>query len=261
MIKVGHDFLGNICVLKFPTKTTNKEKKDYAARLMKERPNVTTILEKTEKVKGRLRTLTTRHLAGKKTKEAFYREAGCMFKLNIDSCYFSPRLSNERLEIASKIKDGDRVLVLFSGVAPFSIVIAKHSRVRKIISVELGRECSRYALENVKKNRLLDRIDIIQGDVGKLDKLLKRYGEIKFDKIVMPRPQLKDTFLKYVWKFCKKNTEIYYYDFGRDAEEIVERVLKEAKKAGKNIRIINFKKAGEIAPYKYRWRVDIRVLN
>ncbi|MFH1711375.1 MAG: methyltransferase domain-containing protein [Nanoarchaeota archaeon] len=257
MIKAGYDFLGNVAILKFPEKTKSKEKKEFAKKILKERKNVETVLEKAEKVHGRLRTITTKHLAGKKTKEALYCESGCLFKLNVDSCYFSPRLSNERLEIAGKIKKNDKVLVLFSGVAPFPIVIAKHSQAKKVVAVELGRECFKYALENVKLNKLYN-VEIIQGDVKKIDKLIKKE---KFDLIVMPRPQLKETFLKYIWKFAKKNSRVYYYDFGKDAEEIIDKVILEAKKSKKKIKIFNFKKAGEIAPYKYRWRVDVRVMN
>jgi len=257
MIKAGYDFLGNVAILKFPEKTKIKEKKEFAKNILNERKNVETVLEKAEKVHGRLRTITTKFLMGKKTKEALYRESGCILKLNIDSCYFSPRLSNERLEVAGKIEKNDNVLVLFSGVAPFPIVIAKHSQAKKIVAVELGRECCKYAKENVKLNKL-SNVEIIQGNVKRLDKLIKRE---KFDAIVMPRPQLRETFLKYIWKFAKKGTEVYYYDFGKDAEEIVDKVLLEAKKARKKIKIFNFKKAGEIAPYKYRWRADLQVLN
>ena len=257
MMKAGYDFLGNIAILKFKNEK-EKEKKEFAKKLMKERKQVSTVLEKVERVKGKLRTIKTKHVLGKKTKEALYRESDCVFKLNIDSCYFSPRLSNERLEIAARVKQNDRVLVLFAGVAPFPIIIARHSKARRIVAVELGKECCRYARENVRLNKVLDRIEIIQGDVKKLDKLLGK--DIRFDRIVMPRPQLKETFLRYIWKFCKKNTEIYYYDFGKDAEEIIERILKEARKARKKIRITGFKKAGEIAPYKYRWRADFRMV-
>jgi len=257
MIKAGYDFVGNVAILKFPEKTKIKEKKEFAKKILSERKNVKTVLEKSEKVHGRLRTINTKFLLGKKTKEALYCESGCLFRLNVDSCYFSPRLSNERLEIAGKIKKNDNVLVLFSGVAPFPIIIAKHSQAKKIVAVELGRECCKYAAENVKLNKL-HNVEIIQGDVKKLDKLIKKE---KFDAIVMPRPQLKDSFLEYIWEFAKKGTKVYYYDFGKDAEEIVDKVLLEAKKSKKEIKIFNFKKAGEIAPYKYRWRADLQVMN
>jgi tRNA (guanine37-N1)-methyltransferase len=245
---VGFDVLGNIAILKFPDKTSAKEKKKEAARILSE--SITTVLEKREKVKGRLRTIKTNFLAGKKTKEALYRESGCLFKLNIEKCYFSPRLSGERLEVAGKIKRSDKVLVLFAGVAPFPIVIAKKTGA-KVVSVELGKECSKYARENVKLNKL-GNVKIVQGDVKKLGKLIEKG---KYDKIIMARPQLKDTFLKYVWSFCKKGTEIFYYDFGKDVNVILKKIEKEAKIGRMRIKIFEFRKAGDIAPYKYRWLV------
>jgi len=77
----------------------------------------------------------------------------------------------------------------------------------------------------------------------------------------MPRPQLKETFLKEAFEIVKKKGEIFYYDFGEDVEKILERIKEEARKARKKIEILNVKKAGEIAPFKYRWRVDLRVLS
>ena len=87
-------------------------------------------------------------------------------------------------------------------------------------------------------------------------------GKERFDVIVMPRPQLKDTFLKQAFGFSKKGTRIFYYDFvevGKE-KEIVEKIKDEAKKARKKIKILRKKKAGEIAPYKIRLRVDFKII-
>jgi len=67
-------------------------------------------------------------------------------------------------------------------------------------------------------------------------------------------------FLNYIWNFAGKGTEIYYYDFGKDIGEIVKKVELDIKRSGKKVKIIGFKKAGDIAPYKYRWRVDLKIL-
>lgn len=250
-----YDIIGNIAILKF-RKESLRSKKKIALNLLREHKNISTVLEKVEKVSGRLRTIKTRWLAGIKTKTAFYRENGCVFKFDIEKCYFSPRLASERLEIAEKCRKNDSVLVLFAGVAPFSIVIAKKSRC-KVVSVELGRECHKYAVENVRLNKL-SNVEIIQGDVKKLSRLLKKNE--KFSKIIMPRPQLKETFLHYVWKFTKKGTEIYYYGFGDDAEQVTEEIKDSAILDKKKIKIFSVKKAGDIAPYKYRWRVDLKLV-
>ena len=248
-----YDVIGSIAVLKFD-KATKKEKKKLALELLKQN-NIKTVLEKTEKVKGRLRKYKTRFLGGIKTTETLHKENACWFKLDVDECYFSPRLSNERKEVANKIKQGDKVLVMFSGVGPYSIVIGKLSKAEKVISIELARSCNKYARENVEINKL-DNVEIIQGDVKKIIPKLKQ----RFDVIVMPRPQLKQSFLKQAFSVSKKGTRVFYYDFGRDVGEILKRIYLESKKAKKKIKVERVKKAGEVAPFKYRWRVDLKLV-
>lgn len=254
-ISKGYDVIGRIAILKFKEGEKLKERKEIAKRLLETHGNILTVLEKMEKVKGRLRTIKTRFLAGQKTLETLHKENNCIFKLNVETCYFSPRLSNERLEVAKKIKSSDKVLVMFAGVGPYSIVIAKLAKPKKVVSIELGKSCCSYAKENVKLNKL-SNLKIIQGDVKKKVPKLKE----KFEKIIMPRPQLKDTFLKEAFQVSKKGTEIIYYDFGKDLDEILEKINRDSTKYKKRVKIEKIKKAGDIAPYKYRWRIDLKVL-
>jgi tRNA G37 N-methylase Trm5 len=78
----------------------------------------------------------------------------------------------------------------------------------------------------------------------------------------MPRPRLKESFLKQAFKLSKKGTKIFYYDFSKASEvkKIKEKIEIEAKKAHKKIKFLGTKKAGEIAPYKIRIRIDFKVL-
>jgi len=294
------DVLGNIAIVNFPRDFKLGAKKKFAEKLLKEHKNIKTVLEKSGRVKGRLRKPTTRHLAGEKTKEVLYKENDCVFRFNVDTTYFSPRLSNERKEIASLIKKNEDVLVMFAGVAPFSIVIAKKSKARRVVSNEINREASKYAKLNVERNNVKDRVEVVQGDIKKWVEKLREKGVVsvggnekmppfsasrkereenrglpRFDVIVMPRPQLKDTFLEQAFMLSKKGTRIYYYDFCRVGEAplgvpqstefrgkdlIVEKIKKEAERDKKKIKILKVKKAGEIAPYKIRVRVDFKIL-
>jgi len=201
--------------------------------------------------------MQTKYVAGEKSKEALYRENQCSFRFNIDKTYFSPRLSNERKEIAGKVKKKDEVLVMFAGVAPFSIVIAKKSKAN-VVSNEINRQANKYAKINVDLNNLKDKVELVQGDIKRIAPKLKK----KFDVIVMPRPQLKESFLKEAFKLSKKSTRIYYYDFCKQGEinDIVEKVKSEAKKSRKKIKILNKKVAGEIAPYRARVRIDFKIV-
>jgi len=248
----SYDVIGNIAILKH-----DKNNKKLAKKILRQNKNIRTVLEKKEKVHGRLRTIKTKFLAGEKTKEALYKENNCVFRLNVESCYFSPRLSEERKEIAAKIKKKGNILVLFAGVGPFACVIAKNNPKTSVVSVELGRECCKYALINKRMNKL-DNLDVLQGDVKRILPRLKE----KFDIIVMPRPQLKDTFLKEALKAARRGSLIYYYGFSREDElpAVEKELYDEAKKIRKKIKILKVKKTGEIAPYKYRFRIEIKVL-
>lgn len=252
-----YDVVGNIVIVKFGRDEKAGAKKKFAVSFLKEHKGVRTVLEKSGKFSGRLRTQATKWIAGEKTKEVLYKENGCVFRFNVDSCYFSPRLSSERLELARKVKRGERVLVMFGGVAPFAIVIAKGSEAGEVVSVEIGRECSKYALDNVKRNRLGGRVSVVQGGVRlRVPKLSGR-----FDRIVMARPNLDDSFLDVALGKVKKGGVIHYYGFylEEDVGRLREMVREAGEKARKKVRILGVKKAGEIGIGKFRYRVDFRV--
>lgn len=257
-----YDILGNIAIIKGERKT--EEEKIKGAEELLKKPGVKTVLEKLGNVKGRLRTIKTRHLLGEKTLVACLKENRCLFKLNVETCYFSPRLSNERQLISEKIKKTDRVLVMFAGVGAYPIVINKYKRPRKIIAVEIGKECCRYFKENMKLNKMnAFEIEIIQGDVKKKinKEFVEKFG--KFDVVVMARPNLRESFLKYGLMASKKGTRLFYYGFCNDDEvdEMVDELKKESDALKRKIKIIASEQAGEIAPYKHRYRIEIKVLN
>ena len=114
---------------------------------------------------------------------------------------------------------------------------------------------------NVELNKLKEKVILFPGDIKKVwSKIKSQYKS--FDVIVMPRPQLKETFLKEAFKLSKKGTKIYYYDFSDvdKVNNVTERIKEEAKKFRKKIKILKIKKAGEIAPGKIRVRVDFKIL-
>lgn len=259
----SYDIIGDIAIVKF---NKGEKKKNFVRELLKQK-NIKVVLEKADRIKGRLRTAKMNYLGGEKRKETLYKENGCKFLLNVETCYFSSRLSEERKRIAGKIKWKDRVLVMFGGVAPFSIVIAKLAKPREVVSIEISRACNIYAKKNVILNKT-ENVKIIQGDVKRI---IKKGGLIvngtlaplQFDKIVMARPNLNESFFKYALNVSRKGTIIYYYGFCHvdEKEKMLNKLLEEAKKEKRKIKIKRVTRAGDIAPYKYRYRVEIGVLN
>lgn len=212
------------------------------------------------KIKGKLRLPELKWLAGQRIREVLHRESGCLIKLDIKSCYFSPRLATDRLEIAKKVKPNEKVLVMFAGVAPYALIIAKHSKASSIYCIELSKVACKYAKANVELNKFRN-IEILQGDVVKVAGQLAKKG-FKFDRILMPRPQLKKTFLEAAFKLAKPGTWIHYYDF-KPIEEwpgaTIKAIKQAAAKAGEKIKIVGSKKVREIAPYKIHGRVDFKL--
>ncbi len=256
------DIIGDIAILQRKEgkkekkgKIERKKEKAFAKNLIKKHKNIKAVYTR-EKISGRLRLPKLRWLAGSKKTETTHKESGCLMKLDIKKCYFSPRLSHDRLEIAKKIKSGEKVLVMFSGVAPYALVIAKHSKAKIIFCVELSRAATKYAKENVMLNKF-DDIEVLQGNVKKIIPKLK----MKFDRIVMARPQLKETFLKEAFLAAKKGTIVHFYDFLRKEEfpKATAKITEISKKTKKKIKILNYKKVREIAPYKYHVRVDFKI--
>ena len=251
-----YDIIGNIAIIKSEGKT-NSQKLRQAKELLK-RPFIKTVLEKSTDIKGRLRTFKTKYVAGIKTLETIQNENNCRFKLNVETCYFSPRQGNDRKLIASKIKRKDNVLVMFSGIAAYPIVIYKTKKPNHITAIEISRECNKYAKENLKINKIPeDKMTLIQGDVK------KKMPKSKFDVIMMARPNLKTTFLEQALQVSKKNTKIFYHGFCHqdDLNKLKRELLDEANKLKRKIKITKTAKAGDIAPYKYRYRVEIKVLD
>ena len=249
----SYDILGNIAIIKGEGKT-KKEKLAEAEKLLKI-PVVKTVVEKVGNVKGRLRTISVRHVAGEENLITRHIENGCVFKFDVEKCYFTPRLSNERKDIAEKIKKKDKVLVMFAGVGIYPIVIKRIKNPVKVVGVELGRECCKYFNENLKLNKVKEGVEVIQGDVK------KKTPDEKFDVVIMARPNLKDSFLEWGLKACKKGGKIFYYGFCNvnEIDSLVEELVKEGEELGRKIKVLRVKKCGEIAPYKFMWRIEIKV--
>lgn len=255
---VDYDVMGNIAIIRNEKKTLKQKKIDAKKILL--RPGIETVLDRVTNVKGRLRTIKVRHLTGVKNLISLYRENACSFKFNIETCYFSPRLSNERQRISEKIRMKDRVLVMFSGVGIYPIVLYKYSKPEHIVGIEIGRECVKYFKENLKLNKIpKGKISVVSGDVKK--KVDSSLG--KFDVVIMARPNLKETFLKYGLKACKKHGILFYYGFCKDSEveTMISDLIKEGRELGYKLKLIEKKFAGEIAPYKHRIRCEFKVMS
>src|SRR3989344_5046820 len=153
------DIIGDIVIIEIPDLLIRKEK-IIANAILKMHKNIKVVVKEIGAHSGEFRLQKVKVIAGVKRKETEYKENGTRMRLNVEKTYFSPRFGTERLRIASLVEAGEEVLVMFSGVAPFPLVIAKNSKASLIYGVEINPDAHKYAVENVKLNKMDSKIKV-----------------------------------------------------------------------------------------------------
>ncbi len=254
-LKTAFDVVGDIAILEIDD-TLKKKEKIIADTLLNLHKNVKVVCKKVGIHEGEFRLQNVKILAGEKRKETEYRENNCRFVLDIEKVYFSPRLSTERKRISECIVDKESVLVMFSGVAPYPLVISKNSPAKEIYAIEKNPEAHKYAEKNLLLNKS-SNIQLFKGDVRNVLARITR----KFDRVIMPLPRDGEDFLGLSLSCVKKRGVIHFYDFlhADDFSESRKKVMRECRKSRKRFRTLNFRKCGQSAPHFYRTCLDFRV--
>ena len=156
------------------------------------------------------------------------------------------------------VKPGEEVLVMFSGAAPYPLVIAKNSKAKVVYGIEMNPLAHQYALENVFINKLDDRVAIFEGDVRKiLPKLRKR-----FNRIAMPLPKTGEEFLDIALSKVKVGGMIHLYAFlnEKEIDNEAKKVREICKENKHSVRILRKVKCGQFSPSVFRVCFDIKVI-
>ncbi len=256
MLITSYDIVGDIAIIQIPS-SLEKKKKLIGNALLSLHKNLKVAAKEVGMHKGVFRLQKLKVIAGEKRKETECRENNVRIRLNVEKCYFSSRLSSERKRVMLLVKSGEEVLVMFSGVGPYALVIAKNTKAKSVVGVELNPIAHKYAVENAKLNKL-SNVKFYEGDVRIVVPQLKK----KFDRVVMPLPMGGEDFLDVALKAVKKNGMIHFYDFEfADKFELAkDKVRKACKLANKRCRIVRTVKAGQVGPSNYRACVDAKVL-
>lgn len=257
LLPKAQEIVGDILILEIPPQLQKKERV-VAEAYLKQHHNISTVVKKEKIHSGIYRTRTVKVLAGKRKKETVHSENGVKVKVHLEKMYFSSRLANERLRIAKLVKKGEEVLVMFSGIAPYPLVIAKNSPAKKIYAVEINPLAHQAALENVALNKLGDKINVYEGDVFHLLPKIRR----KFDRIVMPLPKTGEDFLGLALGKSKPLTMIHFYSFLKEGEINKEavKIRKLCRQWGREVRVSRKVKCGQFSPGTFRVCFDLKVI-
>lgn len=255
----AYDLVGHITILEIPEQL-QKKKKLIAKAMLQVHKNIKTVLEKASERKGKFRVRKYKFLAGEKKFETIHKEYGCQFKLNPTKVYFSPRELTERQRIAEQVKPKEFVMVMFAGIGIYAIQIAKKQpQVEKVIAVEVNPTAVKYMKENVRINKVSDKVVPVLGDVR--EKCKKWYG--KCDRIVMPLPLGSDGYLDIAVKCLKKKGGIiHFYSWGDEEDLFLNalNLLQENFKIFKRkFKVLNERKVLPYSPHKWKVCIDVLV--
>ena len=263
-LKTSYDIVGDLAIIEIDEDLRKKEKK-IAQALLETNNLIKGVFRKDGAHHGKFRTQKMKFLAGENRLETLHKENRIKLKLNIQEVYFSARQSTERKRISQKVRDGEKVLVLFSGCAPFPCTIAKNSNPIIVCGVEMNPIGHQFGQENIKLNKL-NNVFLSNNDARDFEKINNDFKDLehytkRFDRIIMPHPSDSENFLEHALKFAQKNTYFHFYTFS-DEDKIKEKekeIIEICNSKNFNVKIIETVLCGQHSPAHYRICVDFMI--
>jgi tRNA (guanine37-N1)-methyltransferase len=229
-----------------------------AEAIMAIHKNVESVLSKESGREGEYRLRELELIAGNPDTEVIHKESGCRFKLDPRKTYFSTRESTERERINQKVNPSEKVLVMFGGVGPFAVCIAKKHPTVKVTTIEINPKAHQYCLENIKLNKIKTQVTPILGDVRDICPKIDE----KFDRVLMPLPKGANEYLDLAIPIVKNGGVLHFYhwahedDLWSEAEQLVNEM---ADKLGRKVEFIDHQQVSLYSPRVYKIRLDVLI--
>jgi tRNA (guanine37-N1)-methyltransferase len=256
------DIIGDIAVIRVP-EILKARSQIIAEAIMETHMNVKTVLQQASPVSGEFRVRRFEWLMGEKRTQTIHKEFGCMFKVDLERCYFSPRLSFERMRIARLVKPNEIVVNMFAGVGCFSVLMAKYGGAHTVYSIDLNPSAVKFMRENVRLNRVEGKVVSILGDAK--DVITKHLLNVA-DRAVIPLPEKAYEHLDYAVVALKSSGGwIHYYDFEHATktenpiEKVKEKISKKLQNLGAEFTLSYGRVVRPTGPNWYQVVLDIQI--
>jgi len=256
------DIVGDIAIMK-TAGASQQETQEVAKEILSIHKNIKTVLTQTSAIKKGYRTRDLKLIAGENKTITTYNESGCTFKVDVEKCYFSPRLSHERARIAKLVQRGETVVNMFAGVGCFSIIIAKSVPQTKVYSVDINPAAFQCMVENVLYNRVFSSVHPLLGDAKHIVETQLRGVA---DRILMPLPELALQYLTSALLALKSSGGwIHFHDFQHataeedPAEKTKQKVAEKLRGLNVGYTIANARVVRSTGPNWWHIVLDIHV--
>jgi tRNA (guanine37-N1)-methyltransferase len=226
----SYDVVGNIAIIRL-SRISRQNAENIAKAIMCVRKNVKTVLAQVSPVAGDFRLRRLAYVMGENRTITIHREYGCLFSVDVEKCYFSPRLCHERLRIAKLVRPNETVVNMFAGVGCFSIMIAKYVSTAKVFSIDVNPTAFQFMRENIRLNRVDERVIPLLGDSKTI---IERRLSHAVDRVLMPLPEIALEYLPSAVSALKTSGGwIHCYDFehaGKNESPAEKTALKATEK-------------------------------
>jgi tRNA (guanine37-N1)-methyltransferase len=248
---------GAVAIIEIPLELECYEKQ-IAISLMNLHKNVKSVLGKKSERQGEQRLRDYRLLSGDTNTEVVHKESGCIFKLDPRVTYFSTRESTERERICKQVSKFENILVMYSGVGPFPICIARHNVETKCLAIEMNYRAHQYCLENIKLNKLENRVKAIHGDVRKICPELDQ----QFDRVLTPLPKGAHLFLDLTIPLVKSGGVLHFYHWASDDDlfsDAYNLVKQAASMYNRDCVFVKGVRVSKYSPGVSKVRIDVQI--
>ncbi len=249
----GYDIIGDVAIVKI-AEGSRWAGEEVGRALQAIFPNVRLVARRTGDCAGEFRLMPLERIAGSGGFATLHKEYGVRLHTDPSRVYYSPRSGAERFRLAGLVEAKERVLVMFSGVAPLPLMIARYSDAAEILGIEKNPHAHRLALENLRANGHSDGIRLYEGDVA--ETMSELDGE--FDRIAMPLPVLAADYLELALASLRPGGRLHYYDFREkgDFEGAEAAVAAACVRMGRRLISSAVHACGHISVRRYRVCVD-----
>jgi tRNA (guanine37-N1)-methyltransferase len=236
--------------------------KEMAEQILRDNPSVKSVLKKLSERKGEFRNREYQLLAGDPNTQVLHKEHGYVLQVDPQKSYFSVREGTERQRIASQVKPNEIVMVMFAGVGPYAIAIAKaQPMAEKVIAVEINPDAVESMRYNVRVNKIAHKVVPVLGDVR--DACKPWFGMC--DRVVMPLPLGAESFLDVAVACGRPGSIVHLYGWGNEEDGDIfaaaeKSISEQLGKLGRKYEIVGKRKVLPYAPGRFKVCVEFRLL-
>lgn len=182
------------------------EYKDIIGQVLKDKlKGCKSVVNKIDNINNVYRNFEYEVICGSTDLKTTVKENKCVFDLDFSEVYWNPRLCTEHERILHKLKSGDVLYDVFSGIGPFSVPAAKMRCI--VLANDLNPNSCKWLEVNKKKNHIKDEyLKVINKDGGKFIQEDLRTHFISWSKkitvenkvhVTMNLPAIAVEFIKY----------------------------------------------------------------